>query len=231
MRRGLLPLVAAAALALSSCSGGDSEPVSDGKSPEEVMELAKTTLDETSGVAISLSTSDLPDGVTGIEKAAGVGTSAPAFEGEITVILSGQAFDVPVIAVDDLVYAELPLTSDYQEVDPSEYGAPDPAQLVSPDAGFSTLLPETADLEEGETVRGGADNSEVLTEYTGTVPDSVVKNVIPTAAGDFDATYTITAEGELREAVLTGAFYPDSDEMTYTIGFDDYGTEQDITAP
>ncbi|MCW2842093.1 MAG: LppX LprAFG lipoprotein, partial [Nocardioides sp.] len=37
--------------------------------------------------------------------------------------------------------------------------------------------------------------------------------------------------GELREARLTGVFYPDSDSMTYTIGFDDYGTEKDISAP
>jgi lipoprotein LprG len=26
-------------------------------------------------------------------------------------------------------------------------------------------------------------------------------------------------------------FYPDSDEMTYTVGIDDYGTEKDISAP
>ena len=47
----------------------------------------------------------------------------------------------------------------------------------------------------------------MLTEYTGTVPDTAVKNVIPSASGDFDATYTVTEDGELREVVLTGAFY------------------------
>jgi lipoprotein LprG len=130
-----------------------------------------------------------------------------------------------------MVYAELPLTSGYQEVDPSEYGAPDPAQLMSPDEGFSSLLTATTDLETGESVRGGADNKEVLTEYTGSVPSTAVANVIPSAEGDFDVTYSITSEGELREAVLTGVFYPDSDEMTYTLEFDDYGTEPDITAP
>ena len=45
------------------------------------------------------------------------------------------------------------------------------------------------------------------------------------------STYTITDDDELREATLTGVFYPDSDEMTYTVTFDDYGTEKDITAP
>jgi len=231
MRRAPLLLAVVTALALTSCSGDDSEPVSTDRSPEEVTELAKTTLDETSGVSISLSTDDLPEDVTGVVDASGVGTPAPAFEGDITVILLGNSVEVPVVAVDDVVYAELPLTSGFQEVDPAEYGAPDPAQLMSTEEGFSSVLPETTDLEEGDTVRGGADNSEVLTEYAGIVPDTVVKNVIPSASGDFDVTYTITAEGELREAVLTGVFYPDSAEMTYTIGFDDYGTEQDITAP
>jgi lipoprotein LprG len=31
--------------------------------------------------------------------------------------------------------------------------------------------------------------------------------------------------------VLTGVFYPGTDPMTYTIGFDDYGTDKEITAP
>ncbi len=146
--------------------------------------------------------------MTGVKEADGVGTHAPAFEGSITVVLSGTDFDVPVVAVDDKVYAQIPLTPGWSDVDPAEYGAPDPAQLMSPDAGFSALLPATEDLEEGESVRGGEDNEEVLTEYTGTVPGDVVENVIPSAEGDFDATYTITDDGELREAVLTGSSTP-----------------------
>ena len=113
------------------------------------MELAKTTVDETSGLSISLNTDDLPDGVTGIVAAEGVGTHAPAFEGTITVRLLGNSVEVPVTAVDDEVYVVLPLTSDYQTIDPGEYGAPDPAQLMSPDEGFSSLLPATTDLEDG----------------------------------------------------------------------------------
>ena len=196
-----------------------------------VLAAAKTTLDETSGVNLTLSTKDLPDGVTGVEKAAGVGTHAPAFEGSITVVLSGQAFEVPVVAVDDKVYVQLPLTSSFQDVDPAEYGAPDPARLMSTDTGFSSLLPATTDLEKGESVRGGADNKEVLTEYSGTVSGDVVKNIIPTATGDFDVTYTVTDDDELRSARITGVFYEDSASMTYLVTFEDYGTEKDITAP
>jgi len=240
-------LASAAALAvltavgLSACSddgGGVTENTSadvddDGDvSAEEVLELARTTFDETSGVSLSLTTDDLPDGVDGLVNAEGVATHAPAFEGVATVSLSGSPFNVdPLVAVDGKVFASIPGVPITQEIDPEEYGAPDPAQLMDTEEGFSSILTETENVEEGETVRGGENNEEVLTEYTGTVAGSVVENIIPSAEGDFDVTYTVAENGELREAKLTGVFYPDADEMTYTVGIDDYGTEKDISEP
>ena len=240
-------LASAAALAvltavgLSACSdddGGVTENKSadvddDGDvSAEEVLELARTTFDETSGVSLSLTTDDLPDGVDGLVNAEGVATHAPAFEGVATVSLSGSPFNVdPLVAVDGKVFASIPGVPITQEIDPEEYGAPDPAQLMDTEEGFSSILTETENVEEGETVRGGENNEEVLTEYTGTVAGSVVENIIPSAEGDFDVTYTVAENGELREAKLTGVFYPDADEMTYTVGIDDYGTEKDISEP
>jgi lipoprotein LprG len=231
--RAATALVAAAlsvaSVTLTSCTDGDgADPTA---TPEETLAAAKQTLDDTAGVSLTLTTDDLPDGVTGVESAEGVGTHAPAFDGKITVVLSGQAFEVPVVAVDDQVYVQPPLTTGWQDIDPAEYGAPDPADLMDPDGGFSSLLAETTGLERGASIRGGEGNSEVLTEYSGTVTAAVVRNVIPTASGEFDATFTITDDDELREATLTGVFYKSTDPMTYTVTFEDYGTDQDITAP
>ena len=87
-------------------------------------------------------------------------------------------------------------------------------------------------MTTGESVRGGSDNTEVLTTYTGTVPGAAMKKVIPSASGDrFDAEYAVTDDGELRQAVLTGVFYPDSTVMTYTVDLAAYGTTRDIVAP
>lgn len=232
-RRRTAALVAAllTTVALSSCSNASSSTGSDTKSPEEVLASAKKALDGTSGVDISLSTDNLPSNVTGVQKAEGVGTHAPAFDGSITVVLSGQSFQVPVVSTGGKVYVQLPLTPGWQDIDPGDYGAPDPAQLMSADKGFSSLLTATTGVKKGDSVRGGSDNSEVLTEYTGSVPGDVVKNVIPTASGNFDATYTVSDSGQLREADLTGVFYKDSDPMTYQVTFDGYGTQKDITAP
>jgi lipoprotein LprG len=229
LRRLTAAALLALGLGLTGCSGG--EAAGDVGSPEEVMELAKTTLDETSGVRITLEADQVPEGVTSIAGASGVGLHPPAFEGTLTAVIAGNEFDVPVVAVDGDVYAQIPLTPGWSDVDPGDYGAPDPGGLMSTDQGLSSLLTASTGVEEGESVRGGADNDEVLTEYTGTVPGDVVSNVIPSASGDFDALYTVTAEGQLRTAELTGVFYPGTEPMTYTLTFDDYGVEQDITAP
>lgn len=219
--------------ALSACSGteGASGETDEGPTPEEVLAEAATTLTETAGVDLSLSTPSLPDGVSGITQAVGTITNAPAFDGSITVVFAGQTVDVPVVAVDDTVYAQLPFTPGWNKVDPKEYGAPDPSDLIGDD-GFAGLLGLTESPEEGESVRGGADNSEILTTYSGTVPGDAMDAIIPSSSGDtFDVEWQVSDAGELRKATLTGAFYPRAEPMTYTVDFADYGTEKDITAP
>jgi lipoprotein LprG len=228
--RTLIALGAVLVLALAGCSGEDAQD--SGPSPAETLASAKQTLDQTPGVRIVLSTEDLPRGVDGVVAAEGIGTHAPAFDGSITVAFGGAIFDVPVISVGDTVWAKLPLTIGWSDnIDPGAYGAPDPAALMSTETGFSSLLTATDDLVEGESVRGGEDNDEVLTEYTGTVTGDVMANIIPSATGAFDVAYTVTETDELREMTMTGVFYPDSTSMTYTVGFSDYGIEQDIVAP
>jgi len=233
---GRLATTAAAVLLslplLTACSGGDAdgdEP--EEATPEEVLADAATTLSETSGVELTLSTDQLPEGVSGITRAVGTITNAPAFEGSITVVFAGQTVDVPVIAVDDTVYAQLPFTPGYDKVDPKAYGAPDPSGLIGDD-GFAGLLGLTESPEAGESVRGGADNTEILTTYSGTVPGDAMDAIIPSSSGDsFDVEWQVSDDGELRRATLTGVFYPRADPMTYTVDFADYGTEKDITAP
>lgn len=231
-------LVTVAALLSTSCSsddgGGQSSPTEP--TPQQVLATAKQRLDATSGLRIALTTTDLPEGVSGILEATGVATKAPAFDGTLKVVLAGVTAEVPVITVDGKTYAQLPLTSGWSEIDLADYGAPDPAGFVSPDSGFSSLLPATTDLTKGATVRGGTNNAEVLTEYRGTVPGEAMKAVIPSAAGDsFAAVYSVadadTPDAELRSAAFTGVFYPDSASMTYTVEFTDYGSTQEITAP
>jgi lipoprotein LprG len=226
-----LALSPAFSLVLTACSGDDSGSNAQDKTPEDVVAAAQATLTETSGVQLTLETKDLPDGIDGIVKADGVATDAPAFEGTLTVTLSGQAFEVPVIAVDGKVNVQIPLTPGWSDVDPEDYGAPDPAGFLSPDDGFAAILGAATGLEKGDSIRGGAANNEILTTYSGSVPGNIVDRVIPGASGDFDLTAQVTADDELRQMSLTGVFYSGSDPNTYTVGFDAYGTTKDIQAP
>jgi lipoprotein LprG len=221
-----LALVVTIAAALTACGGG-STPAAD---PATAMKTAEHELEDTSGVRFALRTDDLPDGVEGVTSASGTITDAPAFQGTLGAVTSLGSVSVPVIAVDGKVYAKIPLTLSYAEVNPDDYGAPDPAQLIDGTDGIPAILSATTGLKAGDRVRGGTDHKEILTSYTGSVPGSAVRKLIPTAIGTFAATYRIASDGELREASLTGAFNG-PDRMTYALTLTDYGTSQDISAP
>ena len=224
----LLPVLLTLTVALAACGGGSGAAQGD---PTTVVKTAEQKLADTSGVSLKLSTSDLPSGVQGVQGASGTVTDAPAFDGSLTVVISAGSFPVPVKSVGGTVYAQIPLTPGWSEVNPADYGAPDPGLLISSDQGIPAILAATTGLKAADQIRGGTDNKEVLSTYTGTVPSTAVGHLIPGASGSFAATYAIADNGELRQASLTGVFYGGKPSMTYTLVLDDYGTSTDITAP
>lgn len=227
VRRVLTSLLLAAALASTAgCSGSEEGP----GTPEVALPTAKKLLDETSGVQLELKTEELPDGVDGLLDATGVGTHAPAFKGTVVLLVDGLSLRVPVIAVDGLVFARLPLTMTYSEIDPSEYGAPDPAQLMEATKGISSWLTEAVGVKMGDAVRDG---DTVLTSYSGMLSGEAVASVIPSAdkSADYPVTFDIAGDGELRSVDVSGPFYGEGGDVDYTITLSDYGTDEDISAP
>lgn len=220
-------LVAGLGPVLAGCSGSSDAPRVH---PGRTLAAAKRHLDDTGGVRVSLSTPILPTGVDGLLRADGVGTHAPAFRGSITVATKGITADADVVAVGGRVWAKLPFTVRFVEIDPADYGAPDPATLLRPRHGLSSLLTAARQVRAGEPVREGR---QVLRSFTGTVPGSAVADVLPSAStsGRFRATFTVDDRDRLARAVLRGPFYPRAADVTYTIGFDHYGTSATITAP
>ncbi|MFT4263116.1 MAG: LppX_LprAFG lipoprotein [Nocardioides sp.] len=231
------PIAAAAAVLLLAACGSkpaDKDDADTGSSAADSLAAAKKTLDATSGVTLELSSKGVPDDVTALLEGVGIlthGEQGPAFDGTITVQVAGLKPDVPIIAVDGKVYAQVPLTTGWQTIDPSAYGAPDPAQLLATSGGLSDWLTATTGVAKGDTVRGGAGNKELLTTYTGTLPAASAKLLVPMVAGDLDATYLVTDDDQLREVELTGDVYGTGDTETYTVDLDDYGTTTDIKAP
>ena len=213
--------------AVTGCSGDEGGPSGP---PDEVLAAAREALDSTSGISLSLSTEAMPSGVDGVVEATGVATRAPAFDGELTVALNGLNVDVPVISVGGTVYARLPFTASFAEVDPADYGASDPARLMASDSGIASWLTEATGIESGDRVRQG---DTVLSTYTGTLRGEVVDAAIPSADenADFPVTFGIGDDGRLRSVVISGPFYGSKGEVEYTVHLDDYDTTRDIEAP
>jgi lipoprotein LprG len=165
-RRGTAGLLVAL-LGLALAGTGCSQEEKSGTNPRTVLAAAKRNLDTTSGVRIGLTADSLPSGVNGLLAADGVGTHAPAFTGSIKVTVGGVNADAAVVATGGKVYAKLPFTSKFTPISPADYGAPDPADLLSRTGGLSSMLTSARDVKEGAQVRDG---KRVLTRYTATVP-------------------------------------------------------------
>ena len=222
----LVPVLALCLASISSCSGDHART----KSPTATLAAAKKNLDATSGVAINLHTDNLPAGVDGVTDATGVGTHAPAFEGKLTVMVKNLSVRVPVISADGQVHAQLPFTTKYVPIDPTEYGAPDPADLMDPTGGISSWLTAATGVTEGDRTRDG---DTVVTSYHGKVPGKDVAAVIPSAASDasFPVTFRIDDEDRLVGADISGPFYGGGGDVDYTLTLTGYGTSKTIKAP
>lgn len=217
-------------IALAGCSGG-SEPVAADRTPQEMMELAQRELAQAQTVEMTLKTDDLPAGVNGLVKAEGTATKAPAFEGDINVSFNSLAVTVPVRALDGKVWAIIPGSTEWATIDPSEYGAPDPATLIDEADGFGGLLGKVKDLKHSKDELFEGD--EVAT-YTGTVAGAEMKKVMPSAddAQDFAGTFSLDGDGELHVMKFTGVFYKGQPSLTYQLAFTDYDDElKKIVAP
>jgi lipoprotein LprG len=115
-------------------------------------------------------------------------------------------------------------------VDPATLKAPDPASLLDPESGITQILVKTTKVTEGGKSRDGGD---VLTTIKGTLPGTLVRDIIPSAAEDepFDVTYRLDDDDVLRDATLKGPFYPNGGDITYTVKLTTSDTAVTIEPP
>lgn len=205
------------------CSGSSSgsQPVG------ERLAAARKSFDAAKFISFTLTSQDLPGDVSALESAHGTGTHAPAFTGEIQV-QRGLSLSAPIVAVGGKVYAKLPFVS-WSEINPSDYGAPDPAALMNKSTGLSSLLTDTVNPKLAGSERSG---STVLTKVTGSLPGKDVHALFPSAADSaFTVVFLLTDSNDLRSVSMTGPFYGDNGNGTYAIDFDLAADPVDISAP
>jgi len=232
----LLALGAVLVVALAGCSdkkdsgGGGGQPRDDAVA---MLTAAKKSIDDAASVHIVLTGRDLPDNAQTLASGDGVATHAPAFKGKLTVRAAGSPIDADVVAVGGKVYAKLPLTPRFIELPPSQLaglGAPDPAILLDPAKGLTSVLPTLKDPKvKGESRQG----AKVVTEITGSVEGKSLQGIFPKvpADKDFPSTFKIDKDAkQLVVATITGPFY-DGATSSYDVTLDKYGEQVEITKP
>jgi len=211
--------------ALAACT---SEPE---ESATELLDRARTTLDETETAHFVLDSEGTPG--SGATLVGGEGDLArpSSFSGTLSVTALGGTIDLDVVSVDGTVYAQLPFAQAFSVVDPAQFGVGDPGALLDPDAGISQLLSGAQDAELGEESRV---DGEVVREVTATIPGDLVEQVLTSqdSAQDVEALLSIaTDSGQLRRVELTGPFFTADSDATYTVALSDFGADVEITAP
>lgn len=218
MRTRLITALAAViALTLSGCT--DDSPDTDASELKTRLVTAQEQLQSGESLDISLATESLPSGVTAMLSAKGVGVQGeePAFQGDVVVVTGGASIGAEVIAIGDTVWAKMGFSPVFLTIDPATLKAPNPAALVgAPDEGLVTILSSTEELAAGDQSRDGKD---VLTTISGTIPGSVIASFLPSADAEstFEVTYRLTDDDVLRDATITGKFYPGAPDVTYTV--------------
>lgn len=233
---GAIVIVLIALVAVPVFLLGDDEPERPAGESDDVLASAKEALDAAENVRITIDASGVPDSAgTALLSADGVAVRPDGFSGVLTVRFSGGEIDADVRALEGETHVDLPFVG-WSEVDPGDYNAPDPGRLLDPDAGVSTLITATQDLEaDGEDAEscGNADNATGY-PYVGTLDGDTVRGFIPSADSDtYDVRYVI-GEGERPCRVdIDGVFFDGEGESTYTVGLSEYDDPDpvEITRP
>lgn len=233
--RRILPALAAAALALTAlaaCSddgdGGNGEETA--ADPQAQLDTAADLLNEASSVKFVVEGDELPDDGTVVVGGEGVAVPPSSFEGEIRIRAGALPATIKVVSVDGTLWAQLPLTSGFDEVDAEELGFGDPGLLIDPDHGVSQLLTSGTEVTAADQVRV---DGEVYDQVESVLPGELVGEVLTIAdpSAEVDAVWAMDESGHLRQATLTGPFYDGGDEQTYTVSLDEYDEPAEISAP
>ncbi|MFN2321196.1 MAG: LppX_LprAFG lipoprotein [Dermatophilaceae bacterium] len=231
-RHVLAPALLAGALALAGCSGEDApaEETTPATAAEQLA-VAQANLEATDALTITLTSTNVPTDVNGVRSATGVGVIDEAsnrFAGEVEARITGITATVEIICIGEDAYMKL-FTPEFAPTDLEALGAPNPTSFLDPDTGIASLMAATTDLAEGGRQREGR---EILREITGTLPGEKIEGLLRLGGPglEFDVTYGLTPEDELRRAVLEGEFY-EGTRSTYTLVLTDYGQAVPIEVP
>jgi lipoprotein LprG len=214
--------VAAVLAACGSTGNGD---------PHPLLQQAKRTIDATPAVHFVLSSNGAKGPGAIITGGQGDAQRPDKFRGSLTVVQAGFTVPVKVLSVGGRFLVQLPFTTTYQAADPSSYGFGDPAKLLDPNAGLSSLLVHTLSADFGDPDRL---SGEQLDEVDVTLPGDMVGALLTSADKSKPVKGRIgidPSSHQVRRVVLTGPFFEAGTDSTFTLVLDNYGENVTITPP
>jgi lipoprotein LprG len=212
---------------LAAC--GSSQPSVGART---LLRQAKQVIDSTQSVHFTVSSSGATAGTgTIISAAEGDARRPDGFTGTLTVLQSGFTVKVRILSVNGTFYVQLPFTSQFSPTDPTKYGFGNPATLLDPQRGLSTLLVDatSASLDGRDRLNG-----EELDEVAVSLPGDRVAALLTSADRSQPVRGRIgidVSTHQIRRVVLTGPFFDVHQSSTYTLVLDRYGENVSITPP
>ncbi len=191
----------------------------------------KTVLDGTPSFHFTLSSADVSGNGPLLTGGRGDMQRPASMSGTLQVSIYGLAISVPVVSVGGTFSVKLPTSPGFVAANPADYGFADPARLIDPNHGLSSLLLKCRSPHAQSDDRY---NGEALHEIACTLPGKDVAALLTSAdsSKDVAATFGIdTTTSQLRRVVLTGPFVTVGKDSTYTLILANYGKNVLITPP
>ncbi len=219
-----LTVVTTAALLLGACGGPSLNATT-------LLKTTKTVLDSTASFHFVLTSANVTGSGAQLTGGNGDMKRPDSMSGVLQVSIFGLAVSVPVVSVGGSFAVKLPTGSGFTTANPSDYGFADPAKLIDPNNGLSSLLLK---CQSPQVESDDRYNGEALHEIGCSLPGSAVAALLTSAdpSKTVAATFGIdTGTSQLRRVVLTGPFISKTTDTTYTLVLTNYGENVSVTPP
>jgi lipoprotein LprG len=224
VRGGRLLITGTVTILLAGCGSASVDPA-------QLLRDAKTSVDSAHAMHFTLTSANVTGAGPLITGGEGDAVRPDSFAGSLGVVAAGFTVTVDVVSTGGVFYAQSPLATGFVKTDPSAYGFGDPAQLLDPDHGLSSLLSQCT----GATVRDSDRlNGELLDEVSCSMPGALVAKLLTSADASKPVQATIGVDDsthQLRRVAMVGPFFDKAHASTFTVVLDKFGENVSITPP
>jgi lipoprotein LprG len=218
--------LSAAVTTLSACGSSKTFETD----PRALLHEAKQVVDSTPALHFAITSQNATGSGVFITGGDGDAARPDRFAGTIAVSLNGIGVNIRILSVGGVFSVSL-LGGAFTPTDPGKYGFEDPAKLIDPNAGLSSLLNDATSASLGDRDRFPGSGEE-LYEVMVDLPGDRVKALLPDADPAKPVKGTVGIEvdtHQVRRVVLTGPLLDAAKDSTFTLVLDRYGESVSIT--